>query len=113
MVEEFATQCRRIKKVSVLSVVQNLSAKYRVATDLAPLPVPLYIGPMGRKDETCPLAMRALSLEPIARYEREYALANSYGSSSGRTGNGGYGIYFLWPDHNSDMRTSRRKDVQL
>ncbi|GFO07949.1 mannose receptor, c type 1a [Plakobranchus ocellatus] len=58
----------------------------------------LYIGPMGRKDETCPLAMRALSLEIVARYGREYALAYSNGSSTGGAVNGGYGIYFLWPD---------------
>ncbi|GFN83588.1 transposon i factor [Plakobranchus ocellatus] len=51
-------------------------------TDRAPLPVPswppktaptppatsLYIGPMGRKDETCPLAMKALAFETIARF---------------------------------------------
>ncbi|GFN79018.1 hypothetical protein PoB_000552400 [Plakobranchus ocellatus] len=53
---------------------------------------------MGRKDKTCPLAMRALSLETIARFGREYAIAYTGGSSTGGTGNGGYGIYFLWPD---------------
>ncbi|GFO19577.1 hypothetical protein PoB_004608200 [Plakobranchus ocellatus] len=40
--------------------------------------------------------MRALSLE--TRYGREYALEYSDGSSTGGAGNGGYGIYFLWPD---------------
>ncbi|GFO04414.1 hypothetical protein PoB_003091900 [Plakobranchus ocellatus] len=56
---------------------------------------------MGRKDETYPLAMRALSLETIVWYRREYALAYSDGSSTGCTGNGGYGSYFLWPDGNT------------
>ncbi|GFN84208.1 hypothetical protein PoB_001071400 [Plakobranchus ocellatus] len=40
MVEEFATQHRRIKKVSVLSVANDLSNKYCVPTDREPLPVP-------------------------------------------------------------------------
>ncbi|GFN95950.1 reverse transcriptase-like protein [Plakobranchus ocellatus] len=40
MVEDFATQHRRIKKVSVLSVAHDLSKKYCVPTDRAPLPVP-------------------------------------------------------------------------
>ncbi|GFO28546.1 hypothetical protein PoB_005505100 [Plakobranchus ocellatus] len=110
MVEDFATQQRRIKKASVLNVVFDLSRKYSMPTDRAPLPVPtctpetpppvtsLYIGPIGRKDETCPLAMRALALETIARFGRECAIAYTDGSSTGGTGNGGYGIYFLWPD---------------
>ncbi|GFO05079.1 hypothetical protein PoB_003158400 [Plakobranchus ocellatus] len=60
----------------------------------------LYIGPMGRKDETCPLTISALSvsLKTIARYGREYALAYSDGSSTGGAGNGVYGIYILWPN---------------
>ncbi|GFN94041.1 reverse transcriptase [Plakobranchus ocellatus] len=112
MVENFFTRHRRIKKVSVLSVAHDLSKTYGVPTDRAPLPVPpwapetppplpvtsLHIGPMGRKEETCPLAMRALSLETIARFGRENAIAYMDGSSTGGTGNGGYGIYFLWPD---------------
>ncbi|GFN84963.1 RNA-directed DNA polymerase from [Plakobranchus ocellatus] len=53
---------------------------------------------MGRKDEMCLLAMRALSLETISRYGREYALTYTDGSSTGGAENGGYGIYFLWPD---------------
>ncbi|GFN82318.1 RNA-directed DNA polymerase from mobile element jockey [Plakobranchus ocellatus] len=56
------------------------------------------MGPMGRKDETSPIAMRALSLENIARFGRESAIAYTDGSSTRGTGNGGYGIYFLWPD---------------
>ncbi|GFO05990.1 hypothetical protein PoB_003249500 [Plakobranchus ocellatus] len=39
-----------------------------------------------------------MSLETIARFGREYAIAYTDGSSTGGTGNGGYGIYFLWPD---------------
>ncbi|GFO28804.1 hypothetical protein PoB_005530900 [Plakobranchus ocellatus] len=58
----------------------------------------LYIGPTSKKDETCPLAMTALSLETIARHGRGQALVDSNGSSTGGNGNGGYGIYFLWPD---------------
>ncbi|GFN90798.1 RNA-directed DNA polymerase from mobile element jockey-like [Plakobranchus ocellatus] len=68
MVEDFATQRRRIKKASVLSVAQNLSKKYSVPTKRALLPVPswapetaptppetiLYIGPMGRKMKRSP-----------------------------------------------------------
>ncbi|GFN81971.1 ribonuclease h1 [Plakobranchus ocellatus] len=53
---------------------------------------------MGRKEETFPIALRALSLETIANYGKEYALAYSDGSSTGGTGNGGYGIYIPWPD---------------
>ncbi|GFO36149.1 reverse transcriptase-like protein [Plakobranchus ocellatus] len=108
MVENFSTRHRRIKKVSVLSVAHDLSKTYGVPTDRAPLPVPprapetaptpppppvtsLYIGPMGRKEETCPLAMRALSLETIARFGRENAIAYTDGSSNGGTGNGATG----------------------
>ncbi|GFN97873.1 hypothetical protein PoB_002437900 [Plakobranchus ocellatus] len=58
----------------------------------------LYIGPMDRKEETCPLAMKALCLETIERYGREYTLAYSDGSLTRGTGNGGYGIYILRPD---------------
>ncbi|GFN87171.1 threonylcarbamoyladenosine tRNA methylthiotransferase [Plakobranchus ocellatus] len=109
MVEDFAMQQRRIKKPSVLSVALDLSRKYSMPTDRAPLPVPswppemaptppvtsLYIRPMGRKDETWPLAMRALALETIARFGRECVIVYTDGSSTGGTGNGGYGIYFL------------------
>ncbi|GFO50191.1 hypothetical protein PoB_007669600 [Plakobranchus ocellatus] len=42
MVEDFATQHQRIKKVSVLNVAHDLSKKYSVPTDRAPLPVPLW-----------------------------------------------------------------------
>ncbi|GFN97352.1 hypothetical protein PoB_002385800 [Plakobranchus ocellatus] len=42
MVEEFATQRRRIKKVSVLSFAHNLSVRYSVPTDQAPLHVPTW-----------------------------------------------------------------------
>ncbi|GFO40669.1 hypothetical protein PoB_006717400 [Plakobranchus ocellatus] len=81
MVEKFALQCHRIKKVLVLSVAMDLSAKYSVPTNQAPIDVPwapevassppetsLYIKPIGRKEETCLLAMRAQSLETIASY---------------------------------------------
>ncbi|GFO25850.1 hypothetical protein PoB_005235500 [Plakobranchus ocellatus] len=43
----------------------------------------------GRK--RCPLTMRALSLETIAKHGREYALAYSDGSITGGTGNGATG----------------------
>ncbi|GFN81956.1 hypothetical protein PoB_000846200 [Plakobranchus ocellatus] len=42
--------------------------------------------------------MRARSFKTIARYGREYAIAYTDGSSTEGKGNGGYGIYFLWPD---------------
>ncbi|GFN75861.1 RNAse h [Plakobranchus ocellatus] len=42
--------------------------------------------------------MRAIALETIARFGRQCAIAYTDGSSTGGTGNGGYGIYFLWPD---------------
>ncbi|GFO23800.1 hypothetical protein PoB_005030500 [Plakobranchus ocellatus] len=42
--------------------------------------------------------MRALPLETIVRYGMDYALAYSDDSSTGGTGTGGYGIYFLWPN---------------
>ncbi|GFN85280.1 RNA-directed DNA polymerase from mobile element jockey-like [Plakobranchus ocellatus] len=32
------------------------------------------------------------------RFGREHAIAHTDGSSTGGTGNGGYGIYILWPD---------------
>ncbi|GFO13133.1 RNAse h [Plakobranchus ocellatus] len=87
-------------------------------TDRAPLPVPtcppetapappvtsLYIGPIGENDETCPLAMKALALETIARFGRQCAIAYTDGSSTRGTGNGGYGIYFLWPDGSTTQR---------
>ncbi|GFO00572.1 hypothetical protein PoB_002707700 [Plakobranchus ocellatus] len=46
----------------------------------------LYIEPMGRKDETCPLALKALPLETIAKYSRELALVYSDGSSTNGMG---------------------------
>ncbi|GFO48818.1 RNA-directed DNA polymerase from [Plakobranchus ocellatus] len=49
---------------------------------------------MGRKDETCSLTMRACHSKPL----RGSAIAYTDGSSTGGTGNGGYGIYFLWSD---------------
>ncbi|GFN75862.1 LOW QUALITY PROTEIN: hypothetical protein PoB_000236800 [Plakobranchus ocellatus] len=40
MVQDFATQQRRIKKASVLSVALDLARKYSMPTDRAPLPIP-------------------------------------------------------------------------
>ncbi|GFO43420.1 hypothetical protein PoB_006992500 [Plakobranchus ocellatus] len=51
---------------------------------------------MGRKEEMCPLTFRALSLEIITKYGRDYALAYSDGSSIGGPENSGYVIYILW-----------------
>ncbi|GFO21559.1 hypothetical protein PoB_004806400 [Plakobranchus ocellatus] len=42
MVDEFAKRCRRIKKVPVLSVAHDLSAKYSVPTDRTRLHVPTW-----------------------------------------------------------------------
>ncbi|GFN90703.1 2-hydroxyacyl-coa lyase 1 [Plakobranchus ocellatus] len=40
-----------------------------------------------------------IMINPMAqRKTQEYALSYSDGSSTGDAGNGGYGIYFLWPD---------------
>ncbi|GFO26813.1 RNA-directed DNA polymerase from [Plakobranchus ocellatus] len=45
-------------------------------------------------DVPCLLHLRTVLIDPT----REYAIAYTDGSSTGGTGNGGYGICFLWPD---------------
>ncbi|GFO25696.1 sodium-coupled monocarboxylate transporter 1 [Plakobranchus ocellatus] len=96
-------------KALLLSVVRNFTPKYNVPTERVLPPVPVWvpeaapappetslcIGPVDRTDETCPLALRPLFLDVIAKYGRQYALAYSDGSSAGGTGNRGNGIYIL------------------
>ncbi|GFO24285.1 hypothetical protein PoB_005079000 [Plakobranchus ocellatus] len=99
-------------KALILSAVHDLTPKYNVPIERVLPPIPawvpeaapapsetsLCIGTVDRTDETCPLALRPLFLEVIAKYGRRYALAYSVGSSTGGTGKRGRGIYILWPD---------------
>ncbi|GFN82000.1 hypothetical protein PoB_000850600 [Plakobranchus ocellatus] len=89
---------------SQLYPIPDIHEQYRVGPRGGappPLEASLYIGYMGRKEEMCPLTLRALSLEIFAKYGRGYASACPDSSSTGGTGNGGYGIYILWPDGTS------------
>ncbi|GFO32183.1 hypothetical protein PoB_005868800 [Plakobranchus ocellatus] len=64
----------------------------------SPLPKLNEIGWTRKKEDALPSVIRALALERIDSFDKEYILCSTDGSTRDGVLDGGYGIFIQWPD---------------
>ncbi|GFN87814.1 hypothetical protein PoB_001432000 [Plakobranchus ocellatus] len=112
MAENFSTQDRQLKRAPVLSAAQEFSVKYELAQERAPLEIQSWsldtaptlpetyceIGWVGNKEGAPPAVIRAIALERIESYDKNFSLCYTDGSAKDVVQDGGYSIIIQWPD---------------